>query len=258
MTNYALITGTTSGIGKALAEKFAQEKINLILVSRDIQKLNQQADLLSNHYGIKVSVIAADLEKTDTAFMIYEKVKQLRVEVQYLVNNAGFNECGSFLETDITKEINMIRVHAICSTEMMKLFIPDMINNGYGRILNLGSTGSYITCPYDAVYAATKAYILYVSKSINAELKGTGVSITTLCPGSTRTEFATKAGMENTLLFKLFVMTPERVAHIGYKALMKGKVSVIAGLYNKTLVFSSKLMPVRILNFITKKMLSKT
>jgi len=255
MTKYALITGTTSGIGKALAERFAQEKISLILVSRNVDKLNKQVDFLITQYGIKAHAIAADLEEVSAAFSIYEKVKQMGVEIQYLVNNAGFNECGSFLKTDLEKEIGMIKVHDICTTEMMKLFIPDMVKNKYGRVLNVGSTGSYMACPNDSVYAASKAYILSISKGINAELKGTGVTITTLCPGATKTEFAQKAGMENTLLFRMFVMESKAAADIGFKSLMRGKTYVIAGVYSKLLVLSSKLLPAFILNPVTKIML---
>lgn len=257
MNKYALITGTTSGIGKALAEKLAQEKINLVLVSRDMQKLSHQADSLSNQYGIKVYVIEADLRKPDAALMIYEKVKQMGVEIHYLINNAGFNESGSFLNTDLSKEIDMIKVHAICTTEMMKLFISDMVENKYGRVLNLGSTASYMPCPGNSVYAATKAYVLSVSKGMSMELKGSGVTITALCPGATATEFARKAGMERTLLFRLFVMKPEAVANIGYKALMRGKTYVIAGVYNKLLILSSKLLPAFISNSVTKMMLKQ-
>ena len=255
MTKYALITGTTSGIGKALAEKFAQEKINLVLVSRDMQKLSRQADLLSKQYGIKTHVIAADLKETGAALMVYKQVKEMGIEIQYLVNNAGFNESGPFLETGLTNEIDMIKIHAICTTEMMKLFVPDMVKNEYGRVLNLGSTASYMACPNSAVYGAAKAYILSVSKAIGAELKGTGVTITALCPGATNTEFARKAGMEGTLLFRIFVMEPKFVASIGYKALMRGKAYVIPGAYNKLLVFLTKLSPLFILNPMTKKML---
>ncbi|WP_239254604.1 SDR family NAD(P)-dependent oxidoreductase [Listeria ilorinensis] len=256
MTNTALITGSTSGIGKAFADKLAQEKIDLILVSRDAAKLDNQSKELTCKYGIQVSVIAIDLEKPNAANKVFEAVRELGLSIQLLINNAGFNEYGSFLKTNLEKEKEMISLHVIYTTEMMKLFLPDMVNNGYGRILNLGSTGSIIPCPNDAVYAATKAYILHVSKGINAELKGTGVSITTLCPGSTKTEFAVKAGMENTLLFKFFVMTPEAVAKIGYKALVKGKTSVITGVYNQLMVLSSKIIPPIIIHSITKKMLS--
>lgn len=258
MTKTALITGSTSGIGKAFAEKLAQEKFDLILVSRNAEKLTGQSVELSHKYGVQVFNIAADLGKPGAANTVFESVRSLGLSVQILINNAGFNEYGPFQKTNLEKEKEMVNLHVIFTTEMMKLFIPNMVDDGYGRILNIGSTGSFITCPYDSVYAATKAYILHVSKGINAELKGTGVSITTLCPGSTKTEFASKAGMENTLLFKLFVMRPEAVANIGYKALMCGKVSVVAGLYNKLLVISSKLIPATIINSITKKMLITT
>jgi len=255
MTRYALITGTTSGIGKALAEKFAREKINLILVSRDKQKLNAQADLLSKQYDIKAHVIAADLEKTDAALMVYEKVREMGIKIQYLINNAGFNVSGIFTENELAKEIDMIKIHIICTTEMMKLFIPDMVKNRYGRVLNLGSTASYMPCPNSAVYGAAKAYVLSASKGIGAELKKTGVTVTALCPGATNTEFAGKAGMKHTLLFKIFVMKPETVANIGYKALMRGKPYVVVGVYNKLLILSTKLLPPFIVSPMTKMML---
>ena len=149
----------------------------------------------------------------------------------------------------------MIQLHIVFTTEMIKLFLPKMLENHYGHILNLGSTGSYMPCPYDAVYVATKAYILSMSKGLNAELKGTGASITVLCQGSTKIEFAHKAGMENTLLFKLFVMKPETGAHIGYSALIKIKGAVTPGLYNKLLVLSSKILPASIVSYSTKLML---
>lgn len=257
MNKTAIITGTTSGIGKAFAEKLAYEKCNLILVSRNEKKLKEQADILSNEYGIVVHIISVDLLENNAAKKIYDAVQQMELSVQFLINNAGFNECGKFLETDLQKEIDMIQLHAVFTTEMMKLFLPEMLKNGYGRIMNLGSTGSFMACPYNAVYAATKAYILNVSKGINAELKGTGVKVSTLCPGATKTEFAHKAGIDKTLLFNIFVMSPETVAKVGYKALVKGKVSTVVGLYNKLLVLSSKITPSFILNPVFKVMFKK-
>jgi len=224
-------------------------------VSRDVEKLRSQSNRLLEKYSIKVSFIPMDLTKLDAAQKVYDAVKEMGASIQLLINNAGFNEYGHFLKTDMQREREMVNLHAIFTTEMMKLFIPNMVENGYGHVLNLGSTGSYIPCPYDAVYAASKAYVLSVSEGINAELKGSGVSVTTLCPGSTETEFAQKAGMENTLLFRLFVMKPEAVANIGYRAMIKGKPFVIAGIYNELLVVSSKIMPSAIINSITKMML---
>ena len=257
MDNYALITGSTSGIGKALAEKFASQGHHLVLVSKvsDIESLNQQADLLAGRYDIKVSVIGIDLEKEYAAKMVYEKVKKLNISVEYLVNNAGFGVYGSFLETDLMQEIDMMTLHTTCTTKMMKLFLPDMVHNGYGRVLNLSSTASYMPVFKMSVYAATKAYISSLSKTINMELKGTGVSVTALCPGATSTAFAHKAGMENTLLFRMFVMSSTDVANIGYKALIRGRPYVIAGAYNKLLVLLTRLLPAFIVNPITKLML---
>lgn len=255
MTETALITGCTSGIGKAFVHLLAKEGYDLILVSRNAEKLEELAKSLTYDYGIKTHSIACDLKKAGAAAQVYQRTKNLKLQVQLLINNAGFNEFGPFLETDPAKELDMMHLHMIFTTQMMKLFLPPMVAHRSGRILNVGSTGSYIACPYDAVYAATKAYILSLSKGIRAELKGTGVSVTVLCPGSTKTGFAGKAGMEDTLLFKRFVMNPERVARIGYRALMKRKESVIAGLYNKLLVFSSYLLPNAFVNFLSKKML---
>jgi len=255
MAKTALITGTTSGIGKALAEKFAQEQHILILVSRDEHKLKMQADELSAKYNIAVHIFPIDLVEIDAARKVFEFVQKLKLNIEILVNNAGFTEHGAFSDNDLQKEIEMIQLHIIFTTEMIKCFLPKMLENNYGRIMNLGSTSSYIPCPYDAVYAATKAYILSMSKGLSSELKGTGVSITVLCPGPTKTEFAHKAGMENTLLFKIFVMTPEAVAHIGYNALIKRKVAVTTGLYNKLLVFLSKISPASIVSYSARVML---
>ena len=251
----ALITGCTSGIGKALSVKFAQQGYNLILVAKNKDKLKELSNHLSQTFLIKSVFIAYGLEKPEAAEYVFRRVQELKIDV--LVNNAGFNEFGSFIKTSREKEHDMMYLHMFFVTDMMKLFLPSMVDNKQGKILNIGSTGSYISCPYDAVYAATKSYILSVSKGISSELKGTGVTTTTLCPGSTKTEFAAKAGMEDTLLFKLFVMSPERVADIAYKALMKRKTAVVAGIYNKILVMSSYILPNRFVDYISKMMLGK-
>ena len=255
MTNWALITGSTSGIGAAFATLLAKEKYQLVLVARNEDKLNKQAKELKRLHGVDARSITCDLTRPQAADIVYQQTKKMNVQIHTLINNAGFNEYGSFLTTDRVKELKMIQLHTIFPTEMMKLFLPDMLQNQAGKILNVGSTGSIIPCPYDAVYAATKAYLLSVSKAIGSELKDSGVTITTLCPGSTETAFAKKAGMEGTLLFKLFVMKPETVASIGYQAMINGKTTVVSGLYNKILVQSSYLLPDRLINYLVKKML---
>lgn len=249
-----LITGTTSGIGYSLSEMFARKEYHVILVSRNADKLMAQKETLQDNQN-RIDTIECNLEQPDAAEIIYQAVTQNGWSVDTLVNNAGFNEAGLFVETDTVKEQEMITLHITFVTNMMKLFIPDMVQAGSGNILNIGSTGSYIACPKDAVYAATKAYVLHLSRAVNSELKGTGVSVTTLCPGSTRTEFAKKANLENTLLFKLFVMSPDKVALAGFNAMKKGKAIVIPGLYNKLLVVSSRLLPYPLISWMTKRML---
>ena len=249
-----LITGTTSGIGKAFVEKFASMGNNIILVSRNRDKLQQQQIDLQSRYQISVEYISCDLAEVDAVDMIMEKIQSWGLSIDVLVNNAGFNEAGCFTNTNLSKELDMIKVHIKVLTALTKLFLPGMIERGYGRILNIGSTGSYMPCPNDVVYAATKAYVLSFSNGLYQELKGSGVTVTCLCPGATQTLFAEKANISNTLLFKLFVMQPEVVAAIGYNNLQKGKRVVTAGLYNKLLVLSAKLLPVSIINPIAQWM----
>ncbi|MBW9322063.1 SDR family oxidoreductase [Enterococcus casseliflavus] len=249
-----LITGTTSGIGYSLSAIFAEKGYHVILVSRNPdQLLEQQKNLQTPHN--RVDSLVYDLEQPGAAQSIYEMIKANNWSIDILVNNAGFNEAGLFAETNAQREREMIELHVNFVTDMMKLFIPAMTENGVGRVLNVGSTGSYIACPKDAVYAATKAYVLHLSKAVNSELRGTGVSVTTLCPGSTNTKFAEKADIENTLLFKLFVMSPDKVAKAGFHAMCKRKAVVIPGVYNKLLVASSRILPYSFIGWLTKKML---
>ena len=252
-----LITGTTSGIGAAFAEKFAREENNLILVARNEEKLRQQQADLQSRYHVPVECISCDLAEVGAAELIADKVGELGLSVDVLINNAGFNEAGHFIDTHLSKELDMIQVHIKVLTALTKLFLPGLIERGYGRILNVGSTGAYMPCPCDTVYAATKAYVLSFSNGLYQELKGTGVTVTCLCPGATQTLFASKANIDNTLLFKLFVMQPEDVASIGYKSLMKGKRTTTAGLYNKLLVLFSRLLPVSMINPIAQWMLNE-
>ena len=166
-----LITGTTSGIGKALAEKFASEKMNVILVARDRKKLEQQQSFLQNQYQVKVNYILYDLTKEDAVDFIIEQIKQWRIQIHILVNNAGFNECGYFRNTDLRKELEMINLHIRFVTELSKRILINMEENGYGRILNVGSTGAFIPSPTDAVYSATKAYIKSFSDALCGEYR---------------------------------------------------------------------------------------
>ena len=251
-----LITGTTSGFGKAFAEKFASMGYNIILVSRDMQKLKQQQLYLQYQYHVTVNFIAYDLTKEDAADFIIEQIDNWNIPIDFLVNNAGFNEFGLFSQTDISKEIKMIDLHIRFITQLTKHILSIMEKNNYGHILNIGSTGSFIPSPSDAVYSATKAYIMSFSNALYGEYRNTGIKITLLCPGATETEFARKANIEQTLLFKYAVMKPDKVIKIAYPKIIKGKRLIIPGIYNKFLIFCSKIMPVDITNKLTMIMMN--
>ena len=251
-----LITGTTTGFGKAFAEKFASMGYNIILVSRDMQKLKQQQLYLQYQYHVTVNFIAYDLTKEDAADFIIEQIDNWNIPIDFLVNNAGFNEFGLFSQTDISKEIKMIDLHIRFITQLTKHILSIMEKNNYGHILNIGSTGSFIPSPSDAVYSATKAYIMSFSNALYGEYRNTGIKITLLCPGATETEFARKANIEQTLLFKYAVMKPDKVIKIAYPKIIKGKRLIIPGIYNKLLVFFSKIMPIDITNKLTMIMMN--
>lgn len=256
MKQTVLITGSTSGIGEAWSRRLAKEGYNLILVGRNTDKLKrQQQELLKQ--GVDVCTINQSLEGKEAATNIVNYLRENNLTVDLLINNAGFNESGYFKETSIEKEKEMIQLHIITLTELTKLLLPDMIKKGYGRILNVGSTGSYISTPCDAVYSATKAYVLSFSKALAYELKGTGVKVSTLCPGATQTEFAKKAGIDDTLLFKLFVMEAEAVVNKSYKGFIKGKKVIKPGWYTKLLIISSVFTPDWLMNPLCMKMIAK-
>lgn len=246
-----LITGTTSGIGYELSEIFAMEGFNLVLVSRNDQKLKAQKENLEKRYGVTVHILAKDLSESRAPKEVFLDVQGQGIHVDILVNNAGFNESGPFHETSIDKELRMMQVHIASLTHLTKLFLPGMLKNHYGKILNLGSTGSFAPCPLDAVYCATKAYVLSFSNALRAELSGTGVTVSTLCPGATKTEFAKKANMENILLFKKFVMEPQEVARIAYCAFMGNRKIIVPGLFNRLLVLSIPFTPSKILDRVS-------
>ena len=257
MNKTALITGTTSGIGYSMCERFAQEKIDMILVSRNIERLTEQKERLEREHNVKIWTIEQDLAAPDAARTVHEKVCESGVELDYLIHNAGFDRAGRFAGTGIEKEKEMIQLHTVFITELTKLLLPPMISRKNGKILFVGSTASLIPCALSSVYSATKAYILFFSLALRAELRGTGVTSTVLCPGATRTRFAEIADLEGTPLFTKHVMSSEKVADAGYRSMMKGKAKHVPGLYNKLLVFSSKILPTSMVERSAVKMLSK-
>lgn len=236
----ALITGASSGIGLELARVFAANGYNLILTARSKAKLDELAEELRSKYKtVEVHVLPADLSCTGAAGQLFHETEGLGLFVDVLVNNAGLGRNGWFHELDEAADAEVMQVNMIALTELTKAFIRPMLDRGAGRILNVASTGSYQPGPYIAVYYATKAYVLSLSEALAHELKGSGITVTALCPGATRTGFAGKAGKQDLDN----AMSAQQVAEAGYRGLMRGRRVVIPGLLNRMMVTATKIMP---------------
>lgn len=226
-----LITGASSGIGRELAKVFALHKYNLILVSRSTEKLRELANELIDKYKIKVEIIGQDLSKVGAAKKLFDNVIDRNLQVDILVNNAGVGAVGLFHEMEMESDMEMLQLNIVTLTEITKLFSRKMIEREKGKILNVASTGAFAPGPYIAIYYATKAYVLSFSEALCKELKPYNVTVTALCPGATRTNFAKNAGRENSSM----AMEPDKVAKIAYEGLKNNKRVVIPGIANKIL-----------------------
>ena len=253
MSQTALITGATSGIGYELSKLFAKDHHDLILVARDRERLTNVAEELTRQFGISVRALPADLAQPDAPERIHTEI----AEVDFLVNNAGFGLGGFFSGTDLQLELAMIQVNVTALVHLTKLYMKPMLRQRRGGILNVASTAAFQPGPLMAIYYATKAFVLSFTEAIANELQGSGVKVTALCPGPTQTEFQQRARIENTRLMKstpMGVMSASEVAAIGYKGFMKGKVIVIPGTMNKLVVQSVRLSPRAIVRRITRKL----
>jgi short-subunit dehydrogenase len=237
----ALITGATSGIGKELAKCFAINGYTVIIVARDIHNLHETAEEFRKQYGADVAIIQTDLSEPGAAEKIYNEIGGKRIDV--LVNNAGYGAYGPFVENDPNVVIQTIRLNIENLTHLTRLVLPDMINRRSGKILNVASLAAFSPGPLMAVYHGTKAYVLSFGNAIRYELKGTGVSLTTLCPGATATNFQKKSEYGKSKLVKMGTMRADDVARQGYHGLMDGQATVVPGFRNQMLRFLAKLGP---------------
>lgn len=230
MKNTALITGSYGGLGTCFANIHASKGGDLILVGRSKNKLDAQAKELMEKYNVKAVIIAVDLSTPNAAQEIYDVCKESEWIPDIIINNAGFGGQGDFSrERTMQQDISMIAVNIETPTRILKLFLPDMISRGHGKVLNVSSTAATMPGPLQAVYYATKAYVTSWSNALWRELKGIGVTVTALMPGAMQTGFAKTGGLSDTKLFANAV-EPFHVAEAGYKGMMKGKLNVIAGL----------------------------
>ena len=254
----ALITGASSGIGLELARVFAADGVDVILSARSEDKLNALAKEVSDTHGVEAEVIVADLSVAGESQKVYDAVKRNGWDVDYLVNNAGFGVYGLFAETVWQDEADMLEVNVVALSHLTKLFLPDLISKGRGCIMNVASTASFQPGPLMAAYFATKAYVLSFSYAIANELKGTGVTVTALCPGATATGFQSAAGASGSRLFeKRTLPTGADVAKYGYKAMKRGKRVAVHGLINRILAQSNRFAPRSLSAAITRALIAR-
>jgi len=254
-----LITGAAGGFGYEFSRLFAENSYNLVLVDIDEDNLESVARELESGFQIKVHRIICDLAEPDAAIKVFNSVKENELTINILVNNAGFGDFGFFHNTDWEKEKCMLQLNMITLTQLSKLFLKEMIKSNSGKILNIASVAAFQPGPLMALYFASKAYILSFSESIANEARGTGVSVTVLCPGTSKTGFQKAAGHINSNLVKkkLILNSPEFVARYGYQALMRGKTVAIPGRLNYFLVNLSRILPRNLVTRIVRKVQEK-
>jgi uncharacterized protein len=239
-----LITGASAGIGYDLALRFAKEGHPTVLSARNAERLEKTAAEIRKRYGAESAIVPADLSKPGAASQLYEEVRKRGLEPDILVNNAGVGIYGLFKDTALARELEILRLNIMSLTELTKQALPAMLKKKSGRILNVASTASFQPGPLMAVYFATKAYVLSFSEAIAYELRNTGISVSALCPGPTRSEFQAKAGIDESIpLFKLTMMNSGAVADAGYRGLMSGKRVIVPGLMNKFMVWGTRFVP---------------
>lgn len=251
---WALITGASSGIGKALAFEFAAKGYNLFLIARNEQALGQVATDGGRQFGVETKTYSVDLADTLALEGLIHALSATPFEFEILVNNAGFGLHGEFFETDIDKELQLVKVQLAAMLRLTKALLPGMIARKKGRILNVASVYSFAPVPFQSVYSACKAFMLSFSESLGEELKGTGVTVTTLCPGTTKTEFRARAGISHK--DEDAGVPAESVARIAVRQTLKGKHLVVPGFTNRFFVFMARHLPVslvpRLLRSINK------
>jgi short-subunit dehydrogenase len=243
MKDWVLITGASQGIGYEFTKLFAADGYPLVLLARDEARLKQISDELSARHSVKIKVLARDLSLPDAAVGIFDELQREQIHVGILVNNAGFGFQGMFVDLDWRKQSDLVEVNITALAQLTHLFVKPMLARREGRILNVASTAAFMPGPYMAMYYASKAFVHSFSQALAEELAGSGVSVTTVCPGLTRSQFQARAGLKRTEGFPM--MEAEQVARIGYRGLMRGKRLVVTGWMNRLLVGISGVLPIR-------------
>lgn len=258
MKQTALITGASNGIGLELARVHAAKGGDLVLVARNKAKLDEIKLELEKQFNVAVYIIAKDLSAIDSAKEVFEETTKQNIQIDYLINNAGFGDFGMFYQTDWNKELQMINLNITTLTLFTKLYLQDMIKRKSGRIMNVASTAAFQSGPIMAVYFATKAYVLSFSEAVDNEVNDKGITVTTLCPGATESGFQAAAAMEESNLVKgRKLPTSREVAEYGYAAMTKGKTVAIHGFMNSLMANAVRFTPRALVVKITRQLQNK-
>jgi uncharacterized protein len=244
--------------GLELASIMAADKVNLVLVARSADKLQQLKQELQGKHGVNIWVIVTDLSKDTAPEEVMDTIRREGIAIDYLVNNAGFGDFGDFAERGWDKINNMLMVNMVALTHLTHLLIPQLKASGNGKLMNIASTAAFQGGPNMAVYCATKAYVLSLSEALAVELKKEGITVTAFCPGATRSGFQDAAEMHGSrLVARQNIPSSAEVAKGAYRAMMSGKTTVIHGLMNKLLVFGERFMPRQLVTVVAGKMMAK-
>ncbi len=254
--SYALITGASKGIGKAMAFELASRGYNLLLVARSAELLKTVAEKITVELGSKVNYLAIDLSSPTSSQAIFDWCVSNKYEISVLVNNAGYGLSGSFEEYSLDENMNMVQVNTSTVVQLCQRFLPMLKKQSQSYILNIASSAAYQAVPRLSLYAATKVFILNFSRGLRQELKNSCVSVTTVCPGATDTDFASRAnvGAKALKAAEKVNMTPQDVAKIAIDGMFKHKAEIVPGLINKLNVFAAWLLPKELLERIAEKL----
>ncbi len=240
----ALITGASTGLGREFARLCARDGYDLVLIARSRPLLEQLAGEVQQTTGRAVRVIVSDLSRPEAPRQVFDEVTAAGVQIELLINNAGFGLMGPFWKLDDQEQMDMVQLNVGALTHLTRLFLPGFIDRRRGRIMNVASTAAFQPGPLMSVYFATKAYVVSFSEAVHNEARQYGVTVTAFCPGPTKTEFGKRAGSTHTKLFKgKRVMDAVTVAKIGFRGMMRGKPLVIAGRLNAAMAFLTRFAP---------------
>lgn len=240
---WAVVTGASSGIGADLAREFAGRGFHVVLVARREDRLEALANELRTARGARVETIALDLLAPDAADRLIGTLEERRIVLDTLVNNAGFGLRGRFAELPLERQEEMLALNVGVLTRLTHRVLPGLIARGHGGVLNVASTAAFQAGPNMAVYYASKAYVLSFSEAVHEEVRDHGVTVSALCPGPTHSEFAERAGMNGSSLFRQRAMASADVARLGVDGYLAGHAIVVPGLSNMIGSFAAGLMP---------------